>query len=250
VRCIPAIDLRGGKCVRLYQGDFAKETIYGDPVELALSYCATGATALHIVDLDAARTGFATNRELIKTIIAKCPVDVEVGGGIRTSLDAESLLRQGAARVVIGTAGIENPGLANKLAYAHPGQIAIGLDHKRITDKGQIRREVALRGWVQGSGIEFADALAMFSEAPFGAVIVTDIDRDGTLRGPDLVGLRFALEHCENPVIASGGIAKPSDLEALSEVEAKGKKLLGAIVGKALLSGAMTLKEALAACAR
>jgi phosphoribosylformimino-5-aminoimidazole carboxamide ribotide isomerase len=250
VLCIPAIDIRNGTCVRLIQGDFAKETIYGDPLEVALAYREAGARVLHIVDLDAARTGKATNRGLIRKIIEECPIEVEVGGGIRSSVDAEALIDIGAARVVLGTAAIENPAFARDLAHAHPLKVAIGLDHRPVRQHEMTRREVALRGWVQGSGIALADAFATFNDAPFGAVIVTDIDRDGTLLGPDLPGVAFALEMSALPVISSGGIATQDDLLALGDVQVNGVRLYGAIVGTALLSGAMTLQEALIACAR
>jgi phosphoribosylformimino-5-aminoimidazole carboxamide ribotide isomerase len=247
MQCLPAIDLRGGKAVRLLRGDFDAETTYGDPIAIAESYLAAGAPALHLVDLDAARTGEPVNRAIVLELLGRLPVPVQVGGGVRSKETALELLGAGAARVVLGTAGLEDPDLTGELALAHPGRIALGLDHRRVGPSGT-RREVAVRGWEEGSGRELLEVLGAFEHLPLGAVVVTDITKDGTLEGPDLEGYRLLLEHSGLPIVASGGIGAIADVEALGALEHDGRRLAGAIIGKALLSGAMTMREAVSAC--
>jgi phosphoribosylformimino-5-aminoimidazole carboxamide ribotide isomerase len=243
--CIPAIDVRAGRCVRLLKGDFAEETVYGDPVELAVAYEAAGASLLHVVDLDAAREGGRPNGKLIEAIVAATTVPVQLGGGIRDEASAEAALASGIARVVLGTAGVEDPALVRRLAERHPGRIVAGLDHRRVGD----RRVVAVRGWAEASGIDLEDALAAFEGAPLASVVVTDIGRDGTLEGPDLEGYAAALSITSVPLVASGGIGSLEDLRRLAGLEAAGRRLAGVVVGKALLSGAFALEEAIGACA-
>lgn len=243
--CIPAIDLRGGRCVRLLQGDFGRETVYGDPLQQALAYEAEGAELLHVVDLDAARGGTATNRDVVERIVAACAIPVQLGGGIRDEAAAEAALRAGVARIVIGTAGVEDPALVRRLATAYPGRIVAGLDHRRGADG---RRVVAVRGWVEASGIDLDDALAALEGAPLGGVVVTDIGRDGTLEGPDLDGYATALAETAAPVVASGGIGSLDDLRRLAALEVSGRRLAGVVVGRALLAGAFGLPEAIEAC--
>ncbi|MCU1488764.1 MAG: 1-(5-phosphoribosyl)-5-[(5-phosphoribosylamino)methylideneamino] imidazole-4-carboxamide isomerase [Acidimicrobiaceae bacterium] len=255
--CLPAIDLRAGRCVRLLQGDFAAETVYGDPLEQALSYVEQGADALHLVDLDAARTGMASNRAIAMEIARKVPVPVQLGGGFRSEQAVQEALGSGIARVVLGTAGVQDPELARRLAEAHPGRIVLGLDHRRVAPgkgepegRGRSGREVALRGWLEGSGVDLLDALDAARGAPLAGVVVTDIGADGTLAGPDLDGYRLALAESELAIFASGGVGTTADLVALAALEVDGRRLAGVVVGRALLSGAMTLAEAVAACAR
>jgi phosphoribosylformimino-5-aminoimidazole carboxamide ribotide isomerase len=242
----PAIDLRAGRCVRLYQGDYERETAYGtDPVTVAKGFAAAGARWLHVVDLDAARTGAAENRDVIAAIAeAVRPMSVQAGGGVRDQAAAEGLFACGVARVVVGTAVLEQPALVRELAAHHP--VAVALD---VRASGQGPPEVAVRGWTQGSGTSIFDVLASLADAGVAAVVVTEISRDGTLAGPDLEGLAAVLEATAVDLIASGGVGSVADLEALATLDVGGRRLAGTIVGKALYEGAFTVEEALAACA-
>lgn len=246
---LPAIDLAGGRCVRLVHGDFSEETVYGDAVEVARAYVAAGAAGLHVVDLDAARTGEPANREVVAEILSAVHVPVQLGGGLRDEAAIEAAITLGAARVVVGTAGVEHPELLAKMAQRYPGRIVLGLDHRRGAT-GRSRREVAVRGWQEGSGIDLLDALDEVAELPLGAVLITDISADGTLAGPDLEGYRLALANSALGILASGGVGSAADLAALADLESAGRVLAGVVVGKALLSGAITLEQAVAACAR
>lgn len=244
MRLYPAIDLRGGRVVRLYQGDFDKETVYGtDPVAVAESYAAAGARWIHVVDLDAARTGTPENRPVIAAVAAALGgsgVQVQASGGVRDQASAEELLACGVDRIVIGTAAVEYPELVHELAGHH--QVAVAIDTRG--------RVVALRGWTEGSGVGLFDLLDRFAGRGVAAVILTDIARDSTLAGPDVEGLASALEATDIPVIASGGVGSLADLEALATLTAGGSGLEGAIVGKALYEGTFTVEEAIAACGR
>jgi phosphoribosylformimino-5-aminoimidazole carboxamide ribotide isomerase len=239
----PAIDLRAGRVVRLYQGDFDRETAYGlDPVAVAERYAAAGARWIHAVDLDAARTGTPENRLVIAAIaaaVAGAGVQVQASGGVRDQASAEELLACGVDRVVLGTAAVENPELVCELASHH--QVAVGIDARG--------RDVAVRGWTEGSGADLFDVLARFADRGVAAVIVTDIGRDATLAGPDVDGLAAVLDASAIPVIASGGVGTLAHLEALATLRASGRALAGAIVGKALYEGNFTVEEAIAACA-
>ena len=247
----PAIDIRDGAAVRLSQGDFDRQTGYGDPVELARSFAAAGAPWLHVVDLDAARAGRPVNRSVVLAVAAAVDIPVETGGGVRTEADVDELLAGGLARVVLGTALLEDPDLARRCVRHHPGRIAVGLDY-RIDDAG--RAEVAVRGWVEGSGKTVAELLTDLSDIDLAAAIVTSIARDGMLTGPDLQGLRAVLRATAVPVIASGGVSSVADIEALAELSVEGafgvRRLEGAITGRALVEGRLTVEEGVAACAR
>jgi phosphoribosylformimino-5-aminoimidazole carboxamide ribotide isomerase len=238
----PAIDLRGGRCVRLYQGDYEKETVYGtDPVTVAEQFAGAGAPWIHVVDLDAARTGVLENRDLVAAIArAVSPgVAVEAGGGIRDQLSAESTWAAGVARVVIGTAAVENPELVRDLAREH--RVAVGLDAR----DGDAR----VRGWTEPSGHALVEVARWFDVAGVEALIVTDIARDGTLGGPDIEGLASLLEVTSLDIVASGGVGSLADLETLASLQTGGRRLAGVIVGKALHEGLFTVEEAIEACA-
>jgi phosphoribosylformimino-5-aminoimidazole carboxamide ribotide isomerase len=236
----PAIDLRGGQCVRLYKGDFAQETVYGDdPVAQARLFADAGSAWIHVVDLDAARTGEPVNRPVIASIAAAVGAPVQTGGGVRDDEAVEELLAAGVARVVVGTAALDQPDWAASLADRHPGKVALGLDVRG--------REVAVRGWVEGSGQDLADVAARFDDAGFAAFIVTQINVDGAGTGPDLPLYSELLETVETEVIASGGVGSAEHLRALAALGADSRPLLGVIVGKALYDGTLTIDAALAA---
>jgi phosphoribosylformimino-5-aminoimidazole carboxamide ribotide isomerase len=241
----PAIDIRGGRCVRLMQGDFDRETAYGDPLEVAESYVAAGAERLHVVDLDAALTGVAANRELIGAIAGRVGVPVQAGGGVRDEASAEALFALGVARVVLGTTAVQQPSILEALAQRWPHAVLAGLDYRRSVAGVP---EVAVRGWTESSGLSVADVLAGLSDLPLAGVVVTDISRDGTGDGPDLAGLATVLESGGLAVVASGGVGGTEDLERLAALAAGGRRLEGVIVGRALLSGRLSLADALAAC--
>ncbi len=233
----PAIDLRGGRAVRLYQGDYDRETVYNDdPVAQAEAFAAEGAQWIHVVDLDAARSGRAVNRDVIADIARAVDVPVQTGGGIRDEDSAIELLDAGVARVVLGTAALEQPALVRRLATQMP--VAVGLDARG--------RDVAVRGWEKGSGRDLLDVAREFADCGVAALIVTEIGRDGTLEGPDLEGLAEVLAASEVPIIASGGVGRLDDVRALAGLRAEGRHLSGAIIGRALYEGAFTLTEALA----
>jgi phosphoribosylformimino-5-aminoimidazole carboxamide ribotide isomerase len=246
----PAIDIRDGGAVRLTQGDFDRQTDYGDPVALAEAFAGGGAPWLHVVDLDAARSGKPVNRGTVLAIAKAVGIPVETGGGIRSLADVTELLEGGLARVIVGTAILDDPDLVRLSASEFPGQVAVGLDY-RIGPKG--RAEIAVRGWEEGSGRTVVEVLDELSHAELAAVIVTAIERDGTLRGPDLDGLAAVLAATELPVIASGGVGSAADLSALARISVsvggRARRLAGAITGKALVDGRMTVEEAMAACA-
>lgn len=246
---LPAIDLRGGIAVRLTQGDFGREQRYGDPAELAERYIEGGAGWIHVVDLDAARTGVPHERAALASIVKlarEASVKVQAGGGIRSDDAAEEVLELGVARVVLGTAALEDPGLAARCARRWPGRVAVGLDY-RVSDGGVA--EAQAQGWLAGSGWAVPDLLDLWTGEPIGAVIVTEVARDGTLEGPNLEALAALLGRTRLPLVASGGVGTTDDLSRLAQLEADGRRLDGAIVGKALVEGRFSVEEGVAACA-
>lgn len=254
MECYPAIDVRGGRCVRLRRGDFGEETVFGDPLELAARYLEAGAPALHVVDLDAARTGEPENRDLVLRIARlAAPVPVQAGGGVRDADQAAALFDGGVARVVMGTAVVERPEVLRAVARAWPGRVLAALDYRRVRDGdeegGGVRRVVAVRGWLSATGVELQELAERLGEEDLAGVVATDITRDGTLEGPDLEGLALLLGSCRHPVVASGGVGTLADLHALAALEREGRRLAGVVVGRALLAGAFSVEEALAACA-
>ena len=228
----PAIDLRDGQVVRLRQGDYDDQTTYGsDPVAVAAGFAAAGARWIHVVDLDAARSGSPVNRPVVAAIAAavRGQASVQTGGGVRTVADAQALADAGVARVVMGSAAVAQPSLVAEASSVVP--VAVGLDHRG--------GEVAVHGWTEGSGEQLADALQWFPTAA--AFVITDIARDGMLTGPDVEGLAAAARATSIPIIASGGIATLDDLRALMAVPG----ISGAISGKAIYEGRFTVAEAL-----
>lgn len=228
----PAIDLRGGRVVRLTKGDYDAETVYGDdPVAVAEAFAAAGAPWVHVVDLDAARSGDPVNRPVVAAVAAALAgrARLQTGGGVRSVADAEALAAAGVSRVVMGSAAVREPALVASVAEIVP--VAVGLDHRD--------GELAIHGWTEGSGVQLGDALAMFPEAA--AFVITDISRDGMLVGPDLAGLADAVARTDVPVVASGGVASLDDVRALAAIRGLG----GIITGKALYEGRFTVAEAL-----
>jgi len=236
VELIPSIDLRGGRVVRLEQGDYARETVFDtDPVAQARRFAAAGVTRIHVVDLDGARDGVGGNDAVVEAILAGCPgTRVQVAGGVRSMARVEGAFARGADRVVIGTAALEQPDFVRAAASKHPGRVVLGLD----TRGGR----VATRGWRELSERSQDDVLAEFEGVPFAAVLYTEISRDGLLAGPDVEGTAALARRTKLPVIASGGVGRLEDLERL----ARTRVIAGAIVGRALYSGAIDLDEALA----
>lgn len=228
----PAIDLRGGRVVRLAKGDYEAETVYGDdPVAVAESFVAAGAPWIHVVDLDAARSGDPVNRAVVGRIAAAIAgqAHLQNGGGVRTLDDARSLAAAGVDRVVMGSAAVGDPTLVERVADIVP--VAVGLDHRD--------GELAVHGWTEGSGVRLADALDRFPAAA--AFVITDISRDGMLAGPDIDGLAAAVAATDVPVIASGGVASLDDVVALARIPGLG----GIITGKAVYEGRFTVAAAI-----
>jgi phosphoribosylformimino-5-aminoimidazole carboxamide ribotide isomerase len=234
----PAIDLRGGRCVRLLQGAFDRETVYGDdPVAVARGFVAAGARWLHVVDLDGARAGRPVQTDLVAAVCAAVPVPVQVGGGLRDAAAVRATLAAGAARAVVGTLAVEAPEACRDLCRAHAGRVAIALDAR----DGRLR----VGGWLEDGGLEAAALAARAAALGAAAVIYTDVGRDGTERGPDLEGTRAVARAAGVPVIASGGVGSLADVRAVAALAADG--VTGVIVGRALYTGAVSLPAALAA---
>ena len=230
----PAIDLRGGRVVRLLQGDYAQETFYGDdPIAVATSFADAGATWIHIVDLDAARTGDPINRPVVAAVAKalRGRASIQTGGGVRAVADAQALADAGVARVVMGSAAVADPSLVE--AAAKVVAVAVGLDHRA--------GEIAVHGWTKDSGVQLNEALSWFPSAS--AFVITDISRDGMLQGPDVDGLRASALATTIPVIASGGVASLDDVRILATIPA----LAGVITGKAIYEGRFTVEQAVAA---
>ena len=231
----PAIDLRGGNCVRLLQGDYAKETVFGsDPVAMVSRFLAGGAKRLHIVDLDGAKEGSAMQADLVRRMAAAAGIPCQIGGGVRTFETAESYLDAGLARVILGSVAVEDPALLERLATAHPGRIVLGLDARD--------GRVATRGWIDTSPLLAVDVARRHADLPLAGIVYTDIATDGTLAGPNVAALEEMLAVATAPVIASGGIATLDDIRRVAAIGCA-----GCIVGRALYDDAFTLPDALIA---
>lgn len=236
---IPAIDLRGGKCVRLYQGDYDRETVYGeDPAEVALRWQSAGAPRLHVVDLDGARSGEQVNAEAVRSIIETVSVPVELGGGIRSMDTIEGWLSAGVDRVYLGTVAVTDPHLAALACAEFPGRIAAGADAR----DGRI----AVRGWEEETDESLREFCNRLLSDGACALTYTNIARDGTLEGPDIDGVAELLRilgPTDAQIILSGGVGTVEHVRRASEVEGLG----GIIVGRALYEGTVDLAEAIAA---
>lgn len=234
---IPAIDLRGGQCVRLFQGDYARETVYGaDPAAMALHWQSLGATRLHVVDLDGARSGEQTNASAVRTIVEVADVPVELGGGIRDLAAIERWLEAGVDRVYLGTAAVTEPSLVEEACVRFPGRIAAGADAR----DGRI----AVRGWEEESDESVEDFVLRVLEAGVSAVAYTNIAADGTLVGPDVEGVSKLIGRLGTRrarVILAGGVGSLEDVRRAAAVPG----LDGLIVGRALYEGAVDLEQAI-----
>ncbi|WP_338598861.1 bifunctional 1-(5-phosphoribosyl)-5-((5-phosphoribosylamino)methylideneamino)imidazole-4-carboxamide isomerase/phosphoribosylanthranilate isomerase PriA [Saccharopolyspora sp. SCSIO 74807] len=238
---LPAVDVADGQAVRLVQGAAGTETSYGDPLEAALAWQRAGAEWIHLVDLDAA-FGRGSNRELLADVVRRLDVRVELSGGIRDDDSLKAALATGCDRVNLGTAALEDPDWADRVVAEHGEQVAVGLD-VRITEQGH---RLAARGWTRDGG-DLWEVLTRLDAAGCRRYVVTDVSKDGTLRGPNTALLREVCARTEAPVIASGGVSSVDDLRALAELAPLGVE--GSIVGKALYAGNFTLQQALAAVA-
>ena len=238
MRLYPAIDLKGGVCVRLFKGDMNQATTYNEnPAEQARAFEEAGFNALHIVDLDGAVEGSTRNRDAIEAIIDACDLPIQLGGGIRTEAAAEAWLEAGVTRVILGTAAMRNPELVKNLCAKHPELIIVGIDAK----DGM----VAVEGWVEGSNMPATELAKAFEGAGVAGIIYTDIGRDGTLSGPNIEETLTLVNSTSIPVILSGGIGCLADLEAVNTL---GQGITGIVLGKALYENKVSAKDALAMC--
>ena len=233
----PAIDLRGGRCVRLLQGAFERETVYGDdPVAVARGFEAAGARWLHVVDLDGARAGHPVQHELVARICAAVHIPVQLGGGLRDRAAIEAAFATGASRVVVGTTAAHDPDRCGELCAAHPGRVVVGLDVRG----GQVR----VAGWTEAATPDPLTLARRVATLGAAAIVYTDIARVGTERGPDLERTSAIARAAGVPVIASGGIGSLDDVRAVAARAADG--VAGMIIGRALYTGAIRLEDALA----
>lgn len=232
----PAIDIRGGKCVRLLQGDYNKETVYGDrPAEMAERFEQAGASFLHVVDLDGAKAGHPVNTPAIEGIVRAVRMPVQVGGGIRSLESVEALFALGVSRVILGTAAIEDRAFVTEALRKYGERIAIGIDARD--------GYVATRGWLDTTEVRAEELAKALAEEGARTFIFTDIARDGMMQGPNTESIAALAAACGQTVIASGGVSRYEDLETLWA--RRGEGVGGAIVGKALYTGAIDLKTAL-----
>jgi phosphoribosylformimino-5-aminoimidazole carboxamide ribotide isomerase len=235
---IPAIDLLEGRCVRLYQGDYGRsQTFNENPVDVAKQWVDQGATLLHLVDLDGAKSGQPTNLKVIEAIVNTINIPCQVGGGLRDRASVSRVLNIGVKRGILGTIAVEKPDIVAELCAEFPGQILVGIDARN--------GKVATRGWLETSEVLATELAARMQQLGAAEIIYTDIHRDGTLAGPNLEALRELAEAISIPIIASGGVSSIADLLNLLTLESMGVK--SAIVGKAIYTGDVSLKEAIQA---
>jgi len=233
----PAIDLRGGHCVRLQQGDYGRETVFSeDPAAMARHWVSLGAGCLHLVDLDGARDGRPANIACVEQIVRSVGVPCELGGGIRDEATIRHLLEIGLARLVVGTLAIEQPEWFRQMCRLFPGKLVLGIDAREGL--------VATRGWLETSRLEAVEVARQFQREPLAAIVYTDIATDGMLAGPNLPAMQQMRAAVPVPVVASGGVTTAQDVARLAAVG-----MAGCIIGRALYEGTITLPEALAAAA-
>ena len=233
----PAIDIRGGRCVRLTEGRFDAETVFADdPAEMALKWAGMGAEFLHLVDLDGALAGEGKNVPVIERILQSVNIPVQLGGGIRNLETIEKLLALGVTRLILGSAAVKNPQLVEEACKKYPGHIAVGIDAKN--------GDVAIEGWGKGSGVAATELAKKMAAYGVETIIYTDISRDGMLSGVNVEATAALARSCGVPIIASGGVASLEDIRRVKAVESDGVQ--GCIIGKAIYTGAVDLKAALA----
>ncbi|CAI48725.1 1-(5-phosphoribosyl)-5-[(5-phosphoribosylamino)methylideneamino] imidazole-4-carboxamide isomerase [Natronomonas pharaonis DSM 2160] len=230
---IPAVDMQDGQVVQLVGGERGTETEYGDPVAAAQRWVDAGAETLHLVDLDGAFEGERANADAVEAVLEATDVSVQLGGGIRTVDDADSLLSMGVDRVILGTAAVENPDIVGEINDRHPGSVVVSLDAKD--------GEVVVSGWTESTGLDPAEAAARYEAEGAGGVLFTDVDVEGQLSGVRADEIARVVDAVDIPVIASGGVSTLSDIEALKDAGAA-----ATVVGTALYEGEFTLEEAAA----
>ena len=230
----PAIDIRGGKAVRLYKGDFSQETVFGDPVEMASRWEAAGGQFLHLVDLDGARAGKSINLDVVKKIIEKVNIPVELGGGIRTLENIQQVLDMGVKRVILGSVAAKNPELVKKACIQYKDRIVVGIDAKDGI--------VAVDGWEASGNVKAVVLAREMAQAGVERIIYTDISRDGTMEGVNVKSTAELARDSGIKVIASGGVKSIDDIKALLPYAKDG--IEGVIVGKSIYSGTLDLSEA------
>jgi len=232
----PAIDLKGGQCVRLFKGDMDQATVFNDsPADQAARFAAQGFEWLHVVDLDGAIAGSTANAAAVAAILGATSAPVQLGGGIRDDAGIERWLDAGIARVILGTVAVRDPELVRRAARRHPGKVAVAVDMR----DGM----VAVHGWVETSDLSSVDLSKRFEDAGVAALIVTDIGRDGTLEGVNVEGVGAVADAVSIPVIASGGVKDVGDIRAL--IARPGARIAGAVLGKSLYAGTIEPEEAL-----
>jgi phosphoribosylformimino-5-aminoimidazole carboxamide ribotide isomerase len=232
MQVIPAIDLRGGRCVRLRQGDYGRETIFGDdPKAMAAHWLAEGASFLHLVDLDGAREGHPVNVQAVEAILSQVDVPCQLGGGVRDEATLARWLDLGVERVVVGTRALEQPAWFREVAVRYPGRVVLGLDARD--------GRVATGGWLDISSVDALELADQFDDLPLAAIVYTDISRDGMLAGPNLGATEALAVRLKTPVIASGGVGTLEDVGRLAALP-----IAACIVGRALYEGRFKLREA------
>lgn len=229
----PAIDLLGGKCVRLRQGDYNRETVFSDdPVAVARSFQEQGAEHLHLVDLDGAREGHSLNAHVVESIVKAVDMECELGGGIRDREAIEALLEVGLARLVLGTSALKQGEWFRQMAAEFSGRLVLGIDARD--------GRVATDGWLETSDVDAVELARSFNDVPLAAIIYTDIAADGMMQGPNVAAMTRMQQSVETPVIASGGVARVEDVASLVQ-----SGVAGVIIGRALYEGAVALPDAL-----